>query len=74
AHYYFCVKKNQPTLLEDIEYHFSRHRGEPDYKDNISVAHGRIEIRRNWTTGALNDDLKFPFIAQVLQNRKGDYQ
>ncbi|MCP4295621.1 MAG: transposase, partial [Proteobacteria bacterium] len=37
AHCYFCVKKNQPTLLEDIEYHFSRHRGEPDYKDNISV-------------------------------------
>lgn len=67
AHYYFCVKKNQPTLLEDIEFHFSGHTGLPDYEDNVSIAHGRIEVRRIYTTTELNDYLTFPHVAQVYK-------
>ncbi len=67
AHYYFCVKKNQPTLLEDIEFHFSSLTGLPDYEDSVSIAHGRIEVRRIYTTTELNDYLTFPHVAQVYK-------
>lgn len=67
AHYFFCVKKNQPTLLEDIEYHFSNHVRPADFTDSILIAHGRIEIRRIWTTTELNNYLTFPHVAQVYK-------
>lgn len=67
AHYYFCVKGNQPTLLDDIECYFSNDLGKADYEDNVSIAHGRIEVRRIWTTTALNDYLTFPHVAQVYR-------
>lgn len=67
AHYFFCVKKNQPSLLEDIEYHFSNDARQADYADSISIAHGRIEVRRIWTTTELNDYLTFPHVAQVYK-------
>ena len=67
AHYYFCVKANQPTLLADIDYHFAKDSSTPDYEDGISLAHGRIELRRIWTTAALNDYLMFPHVAQVYK-------
>jgi len=67
AHYYFCVKGNQPTLLADIDCYFTNSLAEPDYEDEISLAHGRIEIRRIWTTTALNDYLLFPHVAQVYK-------
>ena len=67
AHYYFCVKKNQPTLLEDIECHFSGNDNPFDYEDAISIGHGRIEIRRIWTTTELNGYLTFPHVAQVYK-------
>lgn len=67
AHYFFCVKKNQPTLLKDIEYHFSSSASTADYEDSISIAHGRIEVRRIWTTTELNGYLTFPHVAQVYK-------
>ena len=54
AHYYFCVKGNQPTLLDDIECYFSNDLGQADYEDEVSIAQGRIEVRRIWTTTVLN--------------------
>lgn len=67
AHYYFCVKGNQPTLLADIECCFSSDLGQTDYEDKVSFAHGRIEVRRIWTTTALNDYLTFPQVARVYR-------
>lgn len=65
AHYHFTVKDNQQTLAQDIRRHFE-HRGEPDYTEPLSVAHGRIETRRIWSSTALNDYLAFPHTAQVF--------
>ena len=36
AHYYFCVKGNQPTLLADIECHFATNLGKADHPKLIS--------------------------------------
>ena len=67
AHYYFSVKANQPTLLEDIEVYFSNENRPAEYEDRVSVEHGRIEIRRIWTTSKLNDYVTFPHVAQVYR-------
>ena len=67
AHYFFCVKKNQPTLFADIDYHFSNEQRPADHEDKVTIEHGRIEIRRIWTTTILNDYVKFPHIAQVYK-------
>lgn len=67
AHYYFCVKGNQPTLLEDIEYYFSTHLGKADYEEEACSGHGRIEVRRIWTSMALNDYVNFPHVAQIYR-------
>lgn len=67
AHYYFCVKGNQPTLLADIDYHFTNSTAPTDYEDCISISHGRIEVRKIWTTTTLNDYLSFPHVAQVYK-------
>ncbi|MCK5191291.1 MAG: ISAs1 family transposase [Methylococcales bacterium] len=67
AHYYFSVKANQPTLLEDIEVYFSKINSPADYEDRVSLEHGRIEIRRIWTTSTLNDYVRFPYVAQVYR-------
>lgn len=67
AHYYLSVKANQPTLLEDIKVYFSTVSRQADYEDKVSVGHGRIEIRRIWTTAALNDYVTFPHVAQVYR-------
>ena len=67
AHYYFCVKKNQPTLLADIEYYFSGCTKPVDYEEDVSLAHGRIEIRRIWFTSELNGYVEFPHVAQAYK-------
>ncbi len=67
AHDYFCVKGNQPTLLADIECYFASDLGQADYEDKVSIGHGRIEVRRIWTTTVLNDYLTFPYVAQVYR-------
>jgi predicted transposase YbfD/YdcC len=67
AHYYFCVKGNQPTLLADIECHFSANLEKADYEDKASLKHGRIEVRRIWTSTALNGYVNFPYVAQIYR-------
>ncbi len=67
AHYYLSVKANQPTLLEDIEVYFSTVTRQADYEDKVSVGHGRIEIRRIWTTSQLNAYVTFPHVAQAYK-------
>lgn len=65
AHYHFIVKGNQPTLLHDLEFHF-KHRQEPDFVDCAPPDHGRIEIRKIWTTTDLNSYLYFPHVGQAF--------
>lgn len=67
AHYYFCVKGNQPTLLEDIDTYFSNEQRDADHEDEVTIEHGRIEIRRIWTTTTLNDYVTFPHVAQIYK-------
>lgn len=65
AHYHFTVKKNQPRLFEDIELYF-KDRKEPDYIDYALEEHGRIDVRKIWTTAELNDYLDFPYVGQAF--------
>lgn len=65
AHYHFIVKMNQPTLLEDIALYFED-RKEPDFVQYGTPDHGRIEVRKIWTTTELNDYLNFPHVGQVF--------
>lgn len=67
AHYYFCVKKNQPTLFEDIDRYYCDQQRPPDYEDEVCSRHGRIEQRRIWVTSDLNDYVNFPHVAQVYR-------
>jgi predicted transposase YbfD/YdcC len=65
AHYLFIAKDNQPTLAADIRLHFAA-RGEPDFREPLSLEHGRLEARAIWTSTALNDYLDFPHVGQVV--------
>lgn len=65
AHYHFTVKNNQPTLFQDIALYF-KDRGDPDFVHCNPPDHGRIEIRKIWTTTELNDYLNFPHVGQVF--------
>ena len=67
AHYFFTVKGNQPTLLEDIAFYFASITGEPEFEDIEPGTHGRIETRQIWTTAELNGFLKFPHVGQVFK-------
>lgn len=65
AHYHFTVKGNQPTLLADIAFYFED-RQEPAFIDRAPADHGRIEIRKIWTTTELNGYLNFPHVRQAF--------
>lgn len=65
ADYLFTVKKNQRSLFEDIKLYFED-RGEPDFETFDPPDHGRIEIRKIWTSAELNDYLDFPHVGQVF--------
>ncbi len=65
AHYVFTVKDNQPTLHEDIRLFFEG-RGQPDFREPPTLAHGRIEQRAIWTTNHLNHYLNFPGVGQAF--------
>lgn len=65
AHYHFTVKGNQKSLLEDIAFWF-QDRKEPDFIQCTPPDHGRIEIRKIWTTSELNDYLDFPHVGQAF--------
>jgi len=70
AHYFFTVKGNQPTLQDDIMFHFKNNSGESEATDIESGTHGRIEIRQIWTTTELNDYLTFPHVKQVFKIKR----
>jgi predicted transposase YbfD/YdcC len=65
AHYHFTVKNNQPGLFQDIALYFVD-RQEPDFMVCDPPDHGRIEIRKIWTTTELNDYLDFPHVGQAF--------
>ena len=65
AHYLFTAKDNQPTLLADIRLFFEN-RGDPDFREPLTLAHGRLESRAIWTTTRLNAYLNFPFVGQAF--------
>ena len=65
AHYHFTVKGNQKSLLEDIAFWF-QDRQEPDFIQCTPPDHGRIELRKIWTTSELNGYLNFPHIGQAF--------
>ena len=63
----FIVKGNQKTLLEDVTLVFeTAPEREPDFEEEASLAHGRIEQRTIRTTTELNDYLNFPGVGQVF--------
>jgi predicted transposase YbfD/YdcC len=72
AHYHFTVKGNQPTLLQDIALFFQE-RTEPDYVEMTPPDHGRIEIRKIWTTSRLNRYLDFPHVGQAFVIERDTY-
>src|SRR5665213_3086246 len=60
AHYMLAVKDNQPTLLADVVAVFDAAVDAPsaaaaglDYHETHDHGHGRVEVRRCWTTSAL---------------------
>ncbi|MCP4283244.1 MAG: hypothetical protein GY792_02150, partial [Gammaproteobacteria bacterium] len=65
AHYHFTVKNNQPGLFQDIALYFED-RQEPDFVLCDPPDHGRIEIRKIWTTTELNGYLSFPHVGQAF--------
>lgn len=65
AHYVFIAKDNQPTIAQAIRLVFEN-RGEPDYSEPVTLAHGRLESRSIWTSTQLNDYLDFPFVGQIF--------
>ena len=73
AHYHFTVKNNQPGLFQDIALYF-KDRQDPDFVLCDPPDHGRIEIRKIWTTTELNDYLNFPHVGQafVVQRESTD--
>lgn len=64
ADYCFTVKDNQPTLKEDIA-RLDLHEGFPPEHETIEKGHGRLEIRRIWTSTEINDYVRFPYCGQV---------
>lgn len=65
AQYLFIAKDNQPILASDIRLFFEE-RGEPDFREPPTLAHGRVESRAIWTTTALNPYLDFPHVGQAF--------
>jgi predicted transposase YbfD/YdcC len=61
AHYMLAVKDNQPKLAADIEAVFERARHEPEalasmlFHETRNEGHGRVEVRRCWTSSVLDD-------------------
>ncbi len=67
--YVFVVKRNQPTLYDDIAYLFSDLldiKFVTDMCDVINEGHGRVERRRLTTSTALGDYVNWPGIQQVF--------
>ena len=46
--------------------HAAQDRQEPNFVDYTPPDHGRIEIRKIWTTTELNHYLNFPYVGQAF--------
>jgi predicted transposase YbfD/YdcC len=66
AHYHFTVKRNQPTLFDDLALLFKDRRA-PDFTEHTPAkrGHGRDETRRIWVTSELNAYVQFPHVGQA---------
>ena len=53
-------------MLEDIAHYFDNLNKEPDHITTDGIDHGRIEIRKIWTTSELNGYLYFPHVGQAF--------
>jgi predicted transposase YbfD/YdcC len=69
AHYHFIAKNNQPTLLQDISLYFED-CSDPDFIQQDAPDHGRIEVRKIWTTTELNLYLDFPYVGQAFMIKR----
>jgi predicted transposase YbfD/YdcC len=72
GHYLVSVKRNQPTLYEDIALWFespARLVGEAGWDEVTTVGkgHGRLERRTLVASTALNDYVTWPGVGQVLK-------
>jgi len=65
AHYHFTVKGNQRGVLQDLALWF-QDRQKADFVQYTPPDHGRIEIRKIWTTTELNGYLDFPHVGQAF--------
>jgi len=65
ARCHFTVKGNQRGVLQDLALLF-QDRQQPDFVQYTPPDHGRIEIRKIWTTTELNDYLDFPYVRQAF--------
>jgi len=65
ASYHFTVKGNQAGVFHDIKFYFED-RQEPEFMECSPPDHGRIEVRKIWTTTELNDYLNFPHVGQAF--------
>jgi len=71
AHYVFTAKGNQKLLLEDIALWFDTAAPRPpDFAEELTLSHGRIEQRAIWTTTQLNAYVNFPGVGQVFMLRR----
>jgi hypothetical protein len=66
AHSVFTVRDNQHNLRADVSLFFEKERGQPDFREPLTLAHCRIEQRAIRTTDRLNDYLDFPGVGQAF--------
>ena len=52
--------------MEDIAFYFKNTDRKPDFITLDGPDHGRIEIRKIWTSTDLNEYLDFPYVGQVF--------
>ena len=64
ADFVLTVKDNQRTLKSDIAALNFKER--PCDFEMIDKGHGRLEIRKIWTSIELNDYVNFPYVSQVF--------
>lgn len=75
GYYLTIVKKNQPTLYEDIQAFFDDPDAEQDewgYAKRVQKGHGRLETREIWTSTQMNEwfERDWTGLAQIFRLRR----
>jgi predicted transposase YbfD/YdcC len=75
GYYLTIVKKNQPTLYEDIQEFFDDPEAQQDewqYAKRVQKGHGRLEIREIWTSTQMSDwfERDWTGLAQIFRLRR----